>query len=135
MKKKIVKGATLLSAFFGLLTVFAGGSVIFDLFEIREREGNYVLFVVWANFICGFLYLLASYGFFKGKSWTSNVLAFAVWILVSAGIVLFFWILNRELYETKTIIAMIIRTLITLVLFWIARHYLMKVIVTNDSHH
>ncbi|HRA60413.1 MAG TPA: hypothetical protein PLG30_12425 [Bacteroidia bacterium] len=37
--------ATVLSIF-GLLILFLSSSVIFDLFGIREKEGNYVLFIV-----------------------------------------------------------------------------------------
>ena len=53
--------ATILGAF-GLLTLFLSTSVIFDLFGIRAKEGNYVLFVVWANFISSVLYLVAPTG-------------------------------------------------------------------------
>ena len=31
---------------FGMLTLFMSSSVIFDLFNIRVHEGNYVLFIV-----------------------------------------------------------------------------------------
>lgn len=123
MKNKLVKIAAMVSAFFGLLTVFAGGSVILDLFGMREKEGNYILFVVWANFICGFLYLIASYGFFKQKNWTASIMRSSVWILVAAVIVLFFWILNEEPYENKTILAMTFRILLTLGLLWTARTF------------
>lgn len=123
MKNKLVKIAAIVSAFFGLLTVFAGGSVILGLFGMREKEGNYVLFIVWANFICGFLYLIASYGFFKRKNWTASIIGSTVWILVAAIIVLFFWIVNGELYENKTITAMIFRILLTLGLLWTARTF------------
>jgi predicted RND superfamily exporter protein len=58
--------ATLLAGF-GLLTLFLSTSVIFDLFGIRAKEGNYVLFVVWSNFISSILYLFAAYGFIKNK--------------------------------------------------------------------
>jgi hypothetical protein len=44
------------------------GSVIFDLFGIREKEGNYVLFIVLANFIAGFFYLLSAYGMLTAKA-------------------------------------------------------------------
>lgn len=40
---------------FSLLTLFLSGSVIFDFFNIRAKEGNYVLFIVWANFISSFV--------------------------------------------------------------------------------
>jgi len=123
MKFKAVKIAAIVSAFFGLLTVFAGGSVILDLFGMREKEGNYILFVVWANFICGFLYLFVSYGFYKSKNWTTPVLSLTVWILIAAFIVLLVWIKNDEPYETKTIVAMIFRTLLTLILLFISRSF------------
>ena len=58
--------ATTLGAF-GLLTLLLSTSVIFDLFGVRAKEGNYVLFVVWANFISSILYLFAAYGFVKSK--------------------------------------------------------------------
>jgi predicted RND superfamily exporter protein len=66
--KKILPNlfATILAAF-GLLTLFLSTSVIFDLFGIRAKEGNYVLFVVWSNFISSILYLFAAYGFIKVK--------------------------------------------------------------------
>jgi hypothetical protein len=54
--------ATILAGF-GLLTLFLSSSVIFDLFGIRAKEGNYVLFVVWSNFISSILYLFAALWF------------------------------------------------------------------------
>ena len=122
MKQKIVKVGALLVAFFGLLTILAGGGVIFDLFGMRAKEGNFVLFVVWANFICGFLYLIAAFGLFKQRSWTSSVLGIAVVILLVAFVGLFIWIYNGEIYEKKTIIAMTFRTMLTLGLFFIAKN-------------
>ena len=73
---------------FGLLTLFLSASVIFDLFGIRAKEGNYVLFVVWANFISSFLYLFSAYGFLKIKSWTKTLLTIASIILIIAFVAL-----------------------------------------------
>lgn len=53
---------------FGLLTLFLSTSIILDLFEIRAKEGNYVLIVVYANFICSIIYLIAAYGLLKNKT-------------------------------------------------------------------
>ncbi|HUZ58336.1 MAG TPA: hypothetical protein VMU83_06105 [Hanamia sp.] len=64
MKPIILIIAGFIIALFGLVTLFMSTSVIFGFFQIREKEGNYVLFVVVANFICAFLYLAAAYGFF-----------------------------------------------------------------------
>ena len=93
--KKILSyfSATVLVAF-GLLTLFLSTSVIFDLFGVRAKEGNYVLFVVWANFISSVLYLVAAYGFVKTQRWTSKVLIISTSILSIAIIGLIFHINN-----------------------------------------
>ena len=104
--------ATLLAAF-GLVTLFPSSSVIFDLFDIREKEGNYVLFNVWANFICSILYLFAAYGFVKNRRWTTHILIFATMILTIFFIGLLIYICFDGIYETKTIGVMVFRILLT----------------------
>lgn len=121
MKLNFLKFAALVSLLFGLITIFAGGAVIFDLFGMREKQGNYVLFIVWTNFICGFLYLISAYGFYHLKKWTSGILFFAFIILIAAFIGLIIWITLGNIYETKTIVAMLFRLLITIALWWPAR--------------
>lgn len=105
---------------FGLLTLFLSTSVIFDLFSIRAKEGNYVLFVVWSNFIASILYLFSAYGFFKTKRWTSILLGIASLILIVAYNGLRVHISNGGIYEEKTLNAMIFRIAITLVFTLIA---------------
>jgi len=105
---------------FGLLTLFLSTSVIFDLFGIRAKEGNYVLFVVWANFISSILYLLAAYGFIKSKKWTTAFLSISTAILIAAFIGLKIYANSGGIYETKTIGAMIFRIAVTLVFTMIA---------------
>lgn len=94
---------------FGILTLFLSTSVIFDLFNIRAREGNYVLFVVWSNFISSILYLFASYGFLKSKKWTATLLGISTVVLTVAFIGLKIHANFGGLYETKTIGAMVFR--------------------------
>ena len=106
--------ATLLAAF-GLLTLFLSSSVIFDLFSIRAKEGNYVLFIVWANFLSSILYLIAAYGFVKAKKWTIRPLSISLMILLGAFIGLFVYINSGGLYEIKTIGAMMFRISVTLI--------------------
>lgn len=114
--KKIILYATvgILSAF-ALLTLFLSTSVIFNLFNIREKEGNYVPFIVWANFISSILYLLAAYGLLKLKKWSTYLLAVSVVILVAAFIGLKVYISNGGIYETKTVNAMIFRITLTII--------------------
>lgn len=99
---------------FALLTMFLSTSVIFDFFGIRAKEGNYVLFVVWANFISSLLYLAAAYGFVKSKKWTVIPLGISTLILLAAFIGLNIHANTGAVYETKTMGAMIFRTGVTL---------------------
>lgn len=101
---------------FALLTLLLSSSVIFDLFGIRAKEGNYVLFIVWANFVSSILYLLSAYGLIKLKRWSYQLLGASALILIIALIGLFFHINAGGVYETKTVGAMFFRTTITLLL-------------------
>lgn len=125
MKKAIPYLAAIIIAAFGLLTLFMSGSVIFDLFEIRAKQGNYVPFVVWTNFVCAFIYLTAAYGFIKGKAWTKYLLGTALAILIIAFVGLKIHISNGGLYELKTVSAMMFRMTVTAT-FTIVAFFLMK---------
>ncbi len=120
MKKYIPYISSLILTCFGLLTLFLSSSVIFDWFGIRAKEGNYVLFIVWANFISSLLYLISAYGFLKIKSWTFKALSVATVILVVALIGLFIHIYSGGIYETKTVFAMLFRISVTIVFTAIA---------------
>ncbi|MBP7510544.1 MAG: hypothetical protein KA981_01365 [Bacteroidia bacterium] len=114
MERKTPSLLAIILAGFGLLTLFLSTSIIFDLFGIRAKEGNYVLFVVWSNLISSLIYLTAAYGFIKGKKWTVVILGISSIILISALIGLAILVNSGGLYETKTIYAMIFRISVTL---------------------
>ncbi|MCF8453376.1 MAG: hypothetical protein K9G42_09240 [Pedobacter sp.] len=120
MKKILPYLLAVIIAGFGLLTLFLSTSVIFDLFGIRAKEGNYVLFVVWSNFISSILYLFAAYGFIKSKNWTATLLGISIFILIAAFIGLEIHIDSGGIYETKTISALIFRIVVTFVFAIIA---------------
>ena len=120
MKKILPYLIALPLAAFGLLTLFLSTSIIFDWFGIRAKEGNYVLFVVWANFICSLLYLFAAYGFIKAKKWTFLLLGLATIVLISSFVIFKIYIYSGGIYETKTVGALIFRTIITLIFVVIA---------------
>jgi len=120
MKKLILYSIAFLLAAFGLLTLFLSASVIFDLFGIRAKEGNYVLFVVWSNFICSLLYLFAAYGFVKSKKWTASLMGISTIILVAAFIGLRIHANSGGIYESKTMGALIFRISVTIVFAMIA---------------
>lgn len=120
MKKILPYLFAIILAGFGLLTLFLSTSVIFDLFGIRAKEGNYVLFVVWSNFISSILYIFAAYGFIKNKKLTATLLGISTLILIAAFIGLKIHASSGGIYEEKTIDAMIFRISVTLVFTIIA---------------
>jgi hypothetical protein len=126
VKKYIPYILAALLAGFGLLTFFLSTSVIFDLFGIRAKEGNYVLFVVWSNFISSIIYFFAAYGYVKGSKWTAALLGISTLILVSAFVGLLFHANSGGIYEAKTIKAMVFRISVTLVFAIIAQFTITK---------
>lgn len=104
---------------FGLLTLFLTSSIILDLFGIRAHEGNYVLFIVWANLLSGILFITAAAGFMMKKSWAASPLIASLVILAAAFIGLLFHISAGAAYETKTIGAMIFRMAVNAALAWV----------------
>ena len=123
MKKIIFYTVVVVLSLFALLTLFLSTSIIFNLFNIREKEGNYVPFIVWANFICSILYLIAAYGLIKLKKWATSLLAVSVVVLIAAFIGLKVHISNGGIYELKTVNAMLFRIALT-ILFAIASYFL-----------
>lgn len=114
--------AALLAAF-GFLTVFMSGSVIFDLFGMRAREGNYVPFVVWANFFSGVAFLASAFGYVKSRPWAARPLVFSFGLLLAAFVGLFIHIAAGAPYETKTVFAMIFRITVNGVFIWVVRRH------------
>lgn len=113
MKKFVTPFTIFILIAFGLLTLFLSSSVIFDLFGIREKEGNYVPFIVWANFISSILYLIAAVTWIKKMKVASTLLGISTVILALGFIGLLIHVNAGGLYETKTIGAMVFRTLLT----------------------
>jgi uncharacterized membrane protein len=64
--------------------------------------------------------LFAAYGFIRNQKWTASLLGISTIILISAFIGLNIHANSGGIYETKTMGAMVFRTLITLVFTIIA---------------
>jgi len=103
---------TVTAVVFGLLPIKSGGSFLFVDGIFREEAGNYVPFVVWFNFLAGFVYLIAGGGLWLKKHW-------AVWMsifIVTATLVVFaifgIHILKGGMYEVRTIVAMSLRIVV-----------------------
>jgi hypothetical protein len=70
---------------------------------------------VIVNFISGFIYLIAAYGLFFGRTWTTRLLVFATSILTISFVGLIWHISNGGIYEQQTLKAMLFRIAITAV--------------------
>ncbi len=97
---------------FGALSVLAGGSVLFGDEAARHAGGRYVPFVLWFNFLAGFVYALAGAGLWRRRRWAWRLaLAIAVGTaLVFAGLGVH--ILRGGAFEARTVAAMTLRTLV-----------------------
>ena len=111
--KYIPKISAIILAASAALTLFMTLSIFFDLFGIREMEGNYVLFVVVANFICSLCYFVAAYGFWKQKNWTTQIIIIAVAVLFIALVSFLIYANSGGLHEPKTTGALIFRLVFT----------------------
>lgn len=116
-------GQTILLSLIGLVSIFMTSSIIFNLFGIRELEGNYVPFVVYANLTCGLLYLYAAWNKDLNKAFKALLLALSILVItfIAAGI----YIKNGGVYEAQMPKAMTFRTLFTAIMAWIS-YYLLK---------
>jgi len=95
---------------FGLLTLKSGGEVLFINGAGRAAAGNYVPFVLWSNFLMGFLYIIAGIGLWLQKRWAAW-LAIIIALVTLAVFAAFGWHINEGgLYEPRTLKAMVLRS-------------------------
>ena len=100
---------------FGGLTVFTGGRALFGGLESRADFGNTVPFVLWFNFLAGFVYIVAGAGLLLCRRWavyTSLFIAVStILVCVAFGV----HVIGGGAFERRTIGALTIRSL-----FWVA---------------
>lgn len=101
--------AAAIAVVFGALTVISGGSALFGGAAAQAAVGNAVPFVLWFNFLSGFVYVLAGIGLFLWARWAaqlSALLAVAILIVFAA----FGWhVASGGAFEMRTLGAMVLR--------------------------
>lgn len=105
----LIKLVAILALVFGIMTLISGGSVLFGPEQAREVAGAYVPFVVWFNFLAGFLYITAAVGIWLGRNWAyglSVIIASATGLVALAFI---FQVMQGAAYEMRTIGALALR--------------------------
>lgn len=100
---------------FGVVTIKAGGSVLFGDAEARQAAGAYLPFVVWFNFLAGFFYIIAGIGLFQRKAWSVWVSAsLAIGTLITFAFFLIH-LFSGGAYENRTVLAMSLRSTVWIV--------------------
>lgn len=99
---------------FGAMTIKSGGDVLFADGQARIAAGNYVSFVLWFNFLAGFLYITAGLGLLLKKQWAEKlsvlIAAMTLAVFAAFGIHIFM----DGSYEMRTVVAMTLRSVIWL---------------------
>lgn len=94
---------------FGAMTVFSGGRALFGSAEARAAVGNAVNFVLWFNFLAGFVYVITGIGLVKALRWAAHAaLGLA---LATGGVAVAFGlhVLGGAAYEPRTVGALALR--------------------------
>ena len=109
--------AAAVAVVFGLMTLLEGGGVLFGGEAARLAAGSYVPFVLWFNFLAGFVYVIAGAGLWARRRW-SALLALAIaactaMVFAALGI----HILLGGAFEARTVAAMTLRTAVWAAIF------------------
>jgi hypothetical protein len=102
--------AAIVAVLFGALTIWSGGRALFGGVAARAEVGNAVEFVLWFNFLAGFLYVVAGVGLFLWRRWAA-LLSAGIAIATLFVFVAFGWhVAAGGAFEMRTVWAMILRS-------------------------
>lgn len=94
---------------FGVLTVLSGGRTLFGDDATRAAAGQIVDFVLWFNFLAGFVYIATGWGLWRATPWARHL---ATALAVGTGLVALAFgvhVISDGAYETRTVAAMLLR--------------------------
>ncbi|WP_310448657.1 hypothetical protein [Sulfuritalea sp.] len=99
---------------FGLLTIVSGGRVLFGGAQARDEAGNIVPFVLWFNFVAGFVYVAAGAALLSAWRGGARLALFLAVSTVLVCLAFMAHVVSGGAYEMRTVGALSIRAL-----FWI----------------
>ena len=108
MKDRIHILLAFVGVLFGVMTLKTGGLSLFTE-EGRVAAGSYVPFVLWFNFLAGFLYIVAGVGIFMRHSRAILIAKFLAIATLGVFILFLGHVALGGAYEVKTLVAMIFR--------------------------
>ncbi|MBI3095315.1 MAG: hypothetical protein HYY97_10630 [Rhodocyclales bacterium] len=111
---RTLQGLAIAALAFGLLTIVSGGRVLFGGAEARAAAGNIVPFVLWFNFVAGFVYVAAAAALLKAWRGAARLALFLAVATVLVFLAFLAHVASGGAYEMRTLGALSIRAL-----FWI----------------
>jgi hypothetical protein len=100
---------------FGGVTVLTGSRALFGSLETRADFGNTVSFVLWFNFLAGFVYIVAGVGLLLCRHWAVYTSLFVAVSTILVFVAFGVHVIGGGAFERRTIGALTIRSL-----FWVA---------------
>ena len=105
-----VRAVGIFGALFGLLTIKEGGAVLFVDGAGRAAAGNFVPFVLWFNFLAGFVYVVAGIGLWFRQAWAARVALAIAFATIGVAAAFGVQVISGGAYEMRTVVAMALRT-------------------------
>ena len=112
---RTLQGLGIAAIAFGALTIASGGRALFGSPDVRASYGNAVPFVLWFNFLAGFVYLLAGTGLLMHRRWAVSMALFLAVSTILIFAAFGMHIAGGGAFEMRTVQALTVRSL-----FWIA---------------
>lgn len=104
--RRVASGIALV---FGGLSIVSGGAALFGGAAAQEVAGAVVPFVLWFNFLSGFVYVLAGTGMAMDRRW-GDALAIALAVAIGAVFAALGWHISQGgAFEMRTVGAMVLR--------------------------
>jgi len=111
---RIVNWMAITAIVFGGVTVLTGGRALFGNLESRAGFGNAVPFVLWFNFLAGFVYIVAGAGLLLCRRWAVYTSLFVAVSTIIVFVAFGVHVIGGGAFERRTIGALTIRSI-----FWI----------------
>ena len=112
--KRLLTSLAVIAMAFGALTVFSGGRALFGGVAARAGVGDAVGFVLWFNFLAGFVYVGAGAALLKRWRWGLWLAAFLTLSTAVVAMAFGIHVAGGGAYEMRTVGAMALR-----LLFWL----------------
>ena len=108
--------AAFVAIVFGLMTLQSGGAVLFGPAEAQRAAGAVVPFVLWFNFLSGFIYVAAGIGLWRMTRWGFRVSAGLVLAIAAVFMLFGLHAAGGGAFEARTLYALILRLAVWVVI-------------------